>query len=539
MIFFRWFNSFFDAVTNGYTAGVKFFIKHAIVGLAIFGALVFGTWDLFQKIPSSLVPNEDQGMIFGLVFLPDAASLQRTDEIVDRINKVVAEDPSVEMSLAFAGYDLISGTSKSSAGTLFVNMKPWEERTTPETSPEALIGKIFSIGSTYPEGMAIAFNPPPIMGMSTTGGFEGYIQNRGAGGTNDLSEAMKKVLDAAAKRPELTGVSSTFSSSVPQLTVEVDRNKAKALGVNISDLFVTMQAMFGSYYINDFNMFGRTFMVMMMADDKYRDRPEDLTQVHVHSNKGEMIPLSSLVTVKRTLGAEVLERFNVFPAAKIIGNPAPGYSSGQALEIMEQIVAEELSSDFSLSWTGSSYQEKLTGDTTSMVFALGLLMVFLILAAQYERWTLPLAVIMIVPFAIFGALVATQLRGLSNDVYLQVSLVTLIGLSAKNAILIVEFAMQQLHEGKGIVDGVIEAARLRCRPIIMTSMAFILGVVPLAASSGAGSASRHALGTGIIGGMLAATFVATFFIPMFFCLIMRLGDMFSGKSKDQHGAEEV
>ncbi|MFI3271465.1 MAG: efflux RND transporter permease subunit [Pseudomonadota bacterium] len=539
MFLFRWFNTFFDAVTTGYTAGVKFFIKRSLVGLAIFGVLCFGTWDLFQKIPTGLVPNEDQGAVFGLTFLPDATSLDRTTEVMDRFNEMVTNDPSVKMSLAFAGFDLITGTSKSNAGTVFITLHPWDQRKTPDLAADALIGKIFGSSNNYPEGVVLAFSPPPIMGMSTTGGFEGYIQNRGGASSQELAAAMSKVVAAANQRPELTGVTTTFAASVPQLYVEVDRNKAKVLGVAISDLFVTMQAMFGTYYVNDFNMLGRTFMVLMMAEAEYRDRADDLTNIHVQSNKGEMIPLSSLVTINRTLGPEVVERFNIFPAAKIIGGPAPGYSSGQALLAIQEVVNTELSTDYTLGWTGSSYQEQLTGDTTTVVFALGLLMVFLILAAQYERWSLPLAVIMIVPFAIFGAMAATYMRGLSNDVYLQVSLVTLIGLSAKNAILIVEFAMQQIHEGKGIVEGVVEAARLRCRPIVMTSMAFILGVVPMAISTGAGSASRHALGTGIIGGMLVATFVATFFIPMFFCLIMRMSTMFSGSSKEHKGSEEV
>lgn len=533
--FFRWFNNWFERVTERYTAGVVFLIKHSVLALVLFAGLCGVTWHLFNIVPGALVPDEDQGYVMAMVVLPDGSALSRTEEVVDRLAAAAFKDPAVGNVTAFAGYDAVSGTTKPNTGFAWITLKSWKERPTPDLSSYALVGRLFQFGANYTEGVTIAFNPPPISGMSTTGGFEVYLQNRGGGDSKELAGMVQKLVQAAQKRPELSGVSSTFSASSPQLYVELDRNKAKALGVPITELFATMQSMFGSYYVNDFNKFGRTFMVMVQADAQFRDRPEDLTKVYVRSNKGEMIPLASLITVKRTTGPEVVERFNVFPGAKIVGAPAEGYSSSQALVAMEELAAEVLPAEYTLGWTGSAYQERLTGDTTMMVFGLGLLMVFLILAAQYERWSLPLAVIMIVPFAMFGAMAATWLRGLANDVYLQVSLVTLIGLAAKNAILIVEFAMIQLHEGKGIVDSVVEAAKLRFRPIIMTSLAFILGVVPLAISTGAGSSSRHAIGTGIIGGMLAATFIATFFIPLFFCLIMRVSQRFGKKNSVEEG----
>ena len=537
--FFRWFNNWFEGVTNRYTAGVTFLLKRMALGLVLFAGLCGVTWHLFSIVPGGLVPDEDQGYVMAMAILPDGSALNRTEVVTDRLAKAASNDSSVQSVMAFTGYDAVSGTNKPNTGFSWIMLKPWEERKEESESSYSVVQRIFREGADYTEGVVIAFNPPPISGMSTTGGFEVYLQNRGTGDSKELAAMVQKFVGAAQKRPELAGVSSTFGANTPQLFVELDRNRAKALGVSINELFATMQSTFGTYYVNDFNKFGRTFMVMVQADAQYRDNPDDLTKVYVRSNKGDMIPLASLIKVERITGTEVVERFNVFPAAKIVGGPAPGYSSGQALAVMEELAAEVLPAEYSLGWIGSAYQERLTGGTSFMVFALGLVMVFLILAAQYEKWSLPLAVIMIVPFALFGAMAATWLRGLDNDVYLQVSLVTLIGLAAKNAILIVEFAMMQVHEGKGIVESVTEAARLRFRPIIMTSMAFVLGCVPLAISSGAGAAGRHAIGTGIIGGMLAATFIATFFIPLFFRLIMELSARFTGGHQASGDGEEA
>jgi multidrug efflux pump subunit AcrB len=333
-------------------------------------------------------------------------------------------------------------------------------------------------------------------------------------------------------------LSTTFSANAPQLHIDLDREKAKALGVPVNRVFQTMQATFGAYYVNDFNKMGRTFRVQIQSESDYRSTPDDLRNVYVRSATGEMIPLTALVHIKQTVGPNIVERFNVFPAAKIVGGPAPGYSSGQALAAMEEVAAKVLPGDYTLAWTGSAYQEKATGGTSSQVFLLGLLMVFLILAAQYERWSLPFAVIMVVPFALFGAITANWIRGLANDVYFQIALVTLIGLASKNAILIVEFAAMKHREGLNIFDAAIEAARLRFRPIVMTSLAFILGVVPLAISHGAGAASRHSIGTGVIGGMLAATFIATLFIPAFYKTVASLTETVRGARKNRKVASE-
>jgi multidrug efflux pump len=429
---------------------------------------------------------------------------------------------NVESVVSFVGFDMLSGAVLSNSGISFITLKDWSERPTRMDSSFALT-KIFQ-GQAYmglQDGFAATFNPPAISGMSTTGGIEGYLQNRGTGDTAQFSKEVQRFVEEAKKRPEFASVSTTFRANVPQIYLDLDREKAKALGVSINSVFDTMQATFGQVYVNDFNQFGRTYRVQMQSEADYRARPEDIANVYVRSSSGDMIPLTSLVHVKNTVGPELTERFNIFQAAKIMVQPAPGVSSGQAIAAMEAVEKEVMSQDYKLEWTGSAYQEKSAGSSAVMAFAFGIVMVFLILAAQYERWTLPLAVITAVPFALFGALLATWAVGLTNNVYFQIGLVTLIALAAKNAILIVEFAVMKYEEGMSLLDSALEASRLRFRPIVMTSLAFILGCVPLAISSGAGAASRQALGVPVIGGMLAATFIAIFFIPLFFRLIMK------------------
>ena len=379
------------------------------------------------------------------------------------------------------------------------------------------------MGADIKEGLVLAFNPPPIIGMSMTGGVEGYIQNRTGASYAEMMAKTTEFLQAAMQRPEFSSVQTTFSTSTPQYRLDVDRDKASALDIPLDDIFATMQSTFGSLYVNDFTLLGRNFRVNLQSEAEFRSGPEDLGKVFVRARNGALIPLNSLVKVERIIGPDLVQRFNGFPAANIIAEPAPGSSSGQVLQALEEVAAQTLGTDYALSWIGSAYQEMSVADSGSQPFIFGFIMIFLILAAQYERWTIPLAVITAVPFAVFGALLATWLRGLSNDIYFQIGLVTLIGLSAKNAILIVEFAMIRMREGMPVIQAATEAARLRFRPIVMTSLAFTMGSIPLAISSGAGSASRHALGTGVIGGMLAATFIATFFIPLFFKLIAGSG----------------
>ena len=528
---FRAFNRFFDKLTDGYGAGVAFFLKRSVVGLLLFGGMIAIMALLFTRVPGSLVPDEDQGYVINAYFLPPAASVNRTDALTHDFTEQLMKHPAVEDVVTFAGFDVLTFGQRTNAGVSFVPLKDWSERTTPELDARNLTREFMGMGMKEKDGVVMSFNPPPITGMSTTGGFEGYIQDRSGGSVEQLGAKVQAFIAAAQKRPELAGVQSTFSANVPQYYIDLDRTKARALGVSISDVFTAMQSTFGSYYVNDFTLYGRTWQVSLQSESEFRRKPEDLSQVYVRASGGDLVPLTSLIKVNRILGPDTYARFNVYPSAKFLGGPAPGYSSGQALAAIQQVADETLGSDYTVGWVGSAYQELATQGSGSTAFVFGLIMVFLILAAQYERWTLPLAVVTAVPFAVFGAILAVWLRGIQNDVYFQVGLVTLIGLAAKNAILIVEFAVMLRAEGKGIFESAFEAAKLRFRPIVMTSLAFILGCVPLAISSGAGSASRHSIGTGVIGGMLAATLLATFLIPMFYLLVESLGEKLSRKKK--------
>ncbi|UCP01006.1 multidrug efflux RND transporter permease subunit [Metapseudomonas lalkuanensis] len=526
---FRWFNSFFERMTNGYGAGVQFFLKRSLLGLVLFGGMLALLVILFGRVPGALVPDEDQGYVLNAYFLPPAASLTRTEDLTDTVTEELMKHPAVQDVVTFAGFDILTFGTRSNAGVSFVPLKDWSERTTPELDARNLTHTFMQMGAGQKDGIVMSFNPPPITGMSTTGGFESYIQDRSGGTVQQLETVVQKFVAAASKRPELAGVNTTFNANVPQYYIDLDRTKARALGVAINDVFTAMQSTFGSYYVNDFTLYGRTWQVSLQSEPEFRRKPDDLSQVYVRSASDDLVPLSSLVRVERILGPDSYARFNVYPAAKVLGGPAPGYSSGQALEAMQEVANEVLGEDYSLGWIGSAYQELASHGSGSTAFVFGLIMVFLILAAQYERWTLPLAVVTAVPFAVFGAILAVWLRGIQNDVYFQVGLVTLIGLGAKNAILIVEFAVLCREQGMGPVQAALEAAKLRFRPIVMTSLAFILGCVPLAISSGAGSASRHSIGTGVIGGMLAATMLATFLIPMFFMLVEKASDWLEGK----------
>ncbi len=518
---FRLFNRGFDWLTRRYLGGVSFFLRRAVMGIGLFAILLAGTGLLFQRVPGALVPAEDQGFVFVVTALPPAASLDRTEAVTARVTQELMRHPAVENLVTFAGFDLLSGAQKTSAGVSFVSLRDWSERTTPELDARNLATSLASLNAHFRDGVAIAFNPPPIQGLSTTGGFEAYLQDRSGAQLATLAETAQRFAAAANQRPELAGVSTTFNFGTPQYSIAVDREKAKALAVPIDAIFQTMQSSFGSLYVNDFTLYGRTYRVSLSSEAEFRQSPEDLRHVFVRSQNGTMVPLNTLLQVRRVVGPDLVERFNGFPAAKITGNPAPGYSSGQAIAAIEEVAREALSSDYAIGWVGSAYQEIATSGSGTTGVLFGMVMVFLILAAQYERWSLPFAVLTAVPFAIFGAILAIWLRGIENDVYFQIGLVTLVGLAAKNAILIVEFAVERQRAGLSRMEAAMEAARLRFRPIIMTSLAFILGVVPLAISTGAGSASRHSIGTGVIGGMLAATFIATLLVPLFFRLFSR------------------
>ena len=471
---------------------------------------------LWRLTPGSLVPDEDQGFYISAVILPDGATLERTDKVVSKVTEAIRSNPNNQDIIAFTGFDFIGGGFRNNAATIFVTQKHWDERTV--TAPQ-LVGELYGKTAGIKEALVLAFNPPPIFGLGTAGGFEFYIQNRGDGGAKRLSEVTQQFLARANQDPQLAGAQTLWRATVPQLTVDVDREKAKTLGIPISDVFAALSATLGNFYVNDFNKYGRAWQVLMSAEPTYRNRPDDIGAVYVRSSKGEMIPLSSVATVRYSSGPDALDRFNNLPSVKIIGQGAPGFSSGQAIARVEQIARETLPSDFSFDWGGTSYQEKKSSGAATFSLGLAVVMVFLILAAQYERLSLPISVLLALPFGTFGALAAIWLRGLTNDVYFQIGLVTLLGLAAKNAILIVEFAVLKTHEGLSPSAAAIEASRLRFRPILMTSLAFILGVTPLAISTGAGAGARHSTGTGVMGGMLAATFLAIFFVPLFYRVI--------------------
>lgn len=529
--FVRKFNEFFDASTNWFTSGVSLVVRHGVISIIVFAALMGTTYQLFQKVPSALVPMEDKGYLIAVTALPPASSLHRTQAVSAQVSDITNKMPEIEYNLAISGFDLLSGAAKTNAATTFLPLKDWSERTAPNQHSEALSGALNGALFGVSDATIFALNPPPIMGLSISGGFEMYLQDRTGGSLEALGAIADQIVAKANQRPELAMVRNSLNMKIPQYKVNLDREKAKALGVSIDDAFKTMQATFGAYYVNDFNLFGRTYQVNVQSEADFREKPEDLKHVFVKSSTGKLIPLSSLVSYERSVGGDVIERFNVFAAAKIEGEPKPGYTSGDAIKAIEEVVKEVAPSGYETAWAGTSYQEKAMSGSGSQAFIFGIVFIFLILAAQYERWLMPLAVVTAVPFAVFGAIMAVYLRGLSNDIYFQIGLLVLIGLSAKNAILIVEFAMQAQERGKSIFDATLEAARLRFRPIVMTSLAFTIGVLPLALSSGAGAGSRHAIGTGVIGGMIAATTIAIFFIPLFYNWLAKLNEKFSKKGE--------
>jgi HAE1 family hydrophobic/amphiphilic exporter-1/multidrug efflux pump len=520
---FRAFNRLFLRLTGRYVAGVGFMVRRAAIGVLLFLGMVAAAAGLWRITPGSLVPEEDQGFYIAAVILPDGASLQRTDKVVAEVIDIIKSNPYNQDVVAFTGFDFLGGGFRNNAATIFVTQKHWDERPLPV---QALVGELFMKTGHIKEALVLAFNPPPIFGLGTAGGFELYLQNRGEGGAARLAEVSQQFMGAAMQTPQLAGVQTLWRATAPQLRVEVDRERAKALGVPVDEVFDTLAATLGSAYVNDFNKFGRAWQVLMSADAPYRHSPDDIGRLWVRSERGEMVPVSALASVRHVAGPEMLDRFNNLPAVKMFGQGAPGVSSGQAIAVTEALAARVLPADFSFDWGGASFQEKRSGGTSGVALGLAAVMVFLILAAQYERWGLPFSVLLAMPFGLFGALAAVWLRGMTNDVYFQIGLVTLLGLAAKNAILIVEYASLKHGEGLSASAAALEAARLRFRPIIMTSLAFILGVLPLALSSGAGAAARQSVGTGVMGGMMAATFLAIFFVPMFYKLITtgRLGE---------------
>ncbi len=523
---FGLFNRFFSWMQLRYISTVGLALTRRVASVAVFAVLLIGVFMLFRVIPSSFLPEEDQGYFITIVQLPDGASKQRTDAVLSKIESYFLASPVIHSTDALSGQNFVFNTRGPNAATMFVPLKHWDERTAPQHHVKALIGAAFGEFAKIPEALILAFNAPSIRGLGATGGFTLQLQDPSSGDFNKFSAAAQEFVGKARQNPAIGAIGTSFRVSAPRILATVNRERAKALGVPISEVFDTMQAYFGNFYINDFIKFGRVFRVQTEADAQYRSTPEDISKIYVRATGPQgttMIPLDTVVNTEFSSGPDPVTHFNGYNTALVLGAAAPGFSSGQVLDALEQVAKEVLvRQGYGIDWSGISYQERMVGSQSLYAFAFGLLMVFLVLAAQYESWVVPFAVILAVPIGLFGALSAVWLKGMTNDIYFQIGLVTLIGLSAKNAILIVEFANKRYEEGHPLLEATIEAAKLRFRPIVMTSMAFILGVVPLVIATGAGAASRNSIGTGVFGGMLAATFLAIFFVPLFFVLIRAL-----------------
>lgn len=515
----RYFNRTVSKSTDLYCTGAGWLIEKPILGIGICTFLVAAIILLFHLTPTSLVPNEDQGFLLAAAYLPDGASVTRVNEVSLEMEKIAKKSAGISDFIAFSGYSLLEMVERTPIGAYFINLKNWDQRKAKNLQAPGLIQTLNQEFSKISQGQIMAFNPPAIQGIGIVGGFEFWVVNEGDASMETLESMTKKIIEKAKERPELMNLTTSIETDCLELYVDLDTAKTRAYQVSINEVYETLQVLLGSVYVNNFNKYGRVFQVVAQADPSYRSSIDSIGEVFVRSATQHMIPLKSLLSMNFSKGPTLVSRFNGFPAAKITGGASPGYSSGQAMHAMEELADEILPQGMSYAWSGEAYQEKTAGGASFWALLGGLVMVFLVLAALYERWTLPFAILLAVPFGIFGAFSAIWIRHMNNDVYFQIGLVALIGLSAKNAILIVEFARAKRMEGMGVVEAALEAARLRFRAIIMTSLTFILGSLPLVLSSGAGAASRHSVGTGVIGGMLAATFFAIFFVPLFFKLI--------------------
>lgn len=518
----RKFHQFFEVVTSNFARGVKLIIKFGSLNLLLFIVMITAGYMLMKKLPTGLVPNEDQGVIMVIQNMMPGTSLSHTKSVTDSIGDTLLKNPNVTKAAGLSGLDITTSAYKTDAAISFVHLTDWDKRRSKELAADMIAKKFMGQFSQNKEAFIFAVTPPPIRGMSNMGGFEMYIQDRTGKDITQLNSYVDEIVKKASERPELMGVRSSLNTNIPQYKIEIDKEKAKALGISIADIFTTIQATFGGSYVNDFNLFGRTYHVDLESDAAYRGDLQSYDNVFVRSSKGALVPISEVASIERIVGPSVIQRFNMFDAAQISGQAKPGYSSGDALRAIEEVSNSVLPEGYSISWGGTSYQEKNLQKSGNMAFVYAIVFVFLILAALYESWSIPFAVILAVPFAFFGAVLGLWLRGLESDIYFQVGLVTLVGLSAKNAILMVEFAIQRVKKGYSILEATIEGARIRFRPIIMTSFAFIMGSLPLALSIGAGANSRHIIGTTVVGGMIVLTIIGIFFVPLFYYLIMTM-----------------
>ena len=533
--FFRWFNLGLDKSTNAYLNVTKLAIRRAFLSLVLFaGMAVLAIYGL-GRLPTGFVPQEDEGYCIVSAQLPDGASLQRTKATLEEINELVEDVPGVDDFLTITGYSIVDSAAASNTGFLVVTFTPWEERTTPELHQSGILAELQKRLSGFKGARTFAFPMPSLPGVGTSGGFTYMLQDRGGVGLKELEVVAQEIIEDGNAQTGLAGLNTTFRSSVPQLFVDIDREQVMRTGTTMQEVFDTLQVYLGSSYVNDFTLFGRIFRVTAQADAQYRDAPESIKRLELRNSQGNLIPIGSLARVVDDFGPQSVTRFNLYPSIKILGGAAEGYSSGQALEIMEDMSAEKLSSTMGFNWSELSYQEKVAAGGTSAIFIFAIIMVYLVLAAQYESWSIPISVVLAVPTALLGAVLAVAARGFDNNVYTQIGIVLLIGLSTKSAILIVEFAKVQREEGKSIFDAAVDATRLRFRAVLMTAFSFILGVIPLLIASGAGAMSQRVIGTAVFGGMIVATAISLAAVPMLYYVVQKTADGGWGK-KEQEAA---
>ncbi len=534
-ILFRGFNHGFDKFSNAYDGLGRIMVRRVLIVLVIFGGLLALTAMGFGRLPTGFLPVEDQGYAFVNVQLPDAASVSRTQAVIEEIDRIAAKTPGVANRISITGFSILTGVSGSNNGFMAIVYEPWDDRMSLEESQQAIIGHLRREFSKVEEAVAIVFPPPAIDGLGNASGFQMQLQDRGNAGLEQLQAVASEMVTAGNAQTGLQALNTTFRAAVPQVFVDIDRTKVKTLGVPLNTVFNTLQAYLGSTYVNDFNEFGRTYQVRVQADQQYRLNADAIKSLDVRNANGDMLPIGTFATVSDTLGPQIVQRYNLYPTAQINGEAAPGFSSGQAISLMEKMADKTLPTTMGFEWTGMSFQEKSVGNEQYLIFALAVILVFLVLAAQYESWTSPAAVIAVVPLAILGVVVALMFRGADNNVYTQIGVVLLIALASKNAILIVEFAMELRKHGKSVAEAATEAAKLRFRAILMTSIAAILGFIPLVTSTGAGAASRQAVGNAVVGGMSAATIFSLLFVPTFFVVFRGMsewGSKLRGKKSD-------
>jgi HAE1 family hydrophobic/amphiphilic exporter-1 len=528
--FFDKFNRVFGSATHGYVNWSRIAIRKTVLSFGLLAALAVGAGFFGSKLPSGFLPEEDQGYLFVALQLPDAASLQRTDQVCRQIEDFLSKTPGVQYTTSVIGFSLLSLVSDTYHAFFFVNFKPWSERTKPEEKYEAIKARLNKYLATLPEGIAFAFPPPVIPGVGTSGGFQFILEDRSGKDVAFLAQNMKTFLDAARKRPELSTLIPSFQPNVPQVFVKVDRDKVIKQGIDLTSVYQTLQTFMGGFFVNYFNRFGRTWQTYIEAEGDYRTDAKNVGQFFVRNSNGDPVPLDAISSIQNIAGPEFTLRYNEYRSAQINGAAAPGYSSNQAMQALEEVFRQTMPKEMGYDYLGISFQEKKAqqGVPPTLVFGMSLLFVFLILAALYESWSLPFSVLLGTPVAVFGAFLTLWLRGMQNNIYTQIGLIMLIGLAAKNAILIVEFAKDEYEKGKPLLDAALEGARLRLRPILMTSFAFIFGCVPLWIAAGSGAVARRVLGSTVIGGMIAASGIAIFLIPVTFYVIERL---FAGRKE--------